>query len=245
MVEEWCGDSGGKLAPAHDRPAVGRRAGRRRGAPQRRPRRARGLLQRDPAAPRPAVDPLGRVGPVPRRLRGHRDGDLHAHRVVVADAGHVGRRAAGGGGHAQLQQRDGVDERLAVQRQARAVPRRSSSPTARARSAGSPTSSSGPTRCGRSTGRGAACATSCPSRRAPTTTARSTAASSATASGSKNIEVCGVDNITFETDYPHTDSTWPETKQVAEKLMEGVARRRRLQAHAGQRHPHAAASTLT
>jgi predicted TIM-barrel fold metal-dependent hydrolase len=40
--------------------------------------------------------------------------------------------------------------------------------------------------------------------------------------GVKNIDVCGVDNITFETDYPHTDSTWPETRQVAEKLMEGV-----------------------
>jgi predicted TIM-barrel fold metal-dependent hydrolase len=40
--------------------------------------------------------------------------------------------------------------------------------------------------------------------------------------GVKNIEECGVDNITFETDYPHTDSTWPETKQVAEKFMEGI-----------------------
>ena len=32
----------------------------------------------------------------------------------------------------------------------------------------------------------------------------------------------GVDNITFETDYPHTDSTWPDTKQVATELMAGV-----------------------
>jgi len=29
----------------------------------------------------------------------------------------------------------------------------------------------------------------------------------------------GIDNITFETDYPHTDSTWPDTKKVAEKMM--------------------------
>jgi predicted TIM-barrel fold metal-dependent hydrolase len=28
--------------------------------------------------------------------------------------------------------------------------------------------------------------------------------------------------VTFETDYPHTDSTWPATKQVAEGLMAGV-----------------------
>ena len=28
--------------------------------------------------------------------------------------------------------------------------------------------------------------------------------------------------MTFETDYPHTDSTWPDTKAVAEKLVEGL-----------------------
>jgi predicted TIM-barrel fold metal-dependent hydrolase len=32
----------------------------------------------------------------------------------------------------------------------------------------------------------------------------------------------GEDNITFETDYPHTDSTWPDTKAVAEKLVDGL-----------------------
>ncbi|EIV96366.1 amidohydrolase family protein [Frankia sp. QA3] len=32
----------------------------------------------------------------------------------------------------------------------------------------------------------------------------------------------GIDNITFETDYPHTDSTWPNTREVAERLMAGV-----------------------
>jgi hypothetical protein len=33
----------------------------------------------------------------------------------------------------------------------------------------------------------------------------------------------GVDNTTFETDYPHTDSTWPDTKQVAQELMARLA----------------------
>ncbi|HVN50287.1 MAG TPA: amidohydrolase family protein [Acidimicrobiales bacterium] len=33
------------------------------------------------------------------------------------------------------------------------------------------------------------------------------------------LEKCGVDNITFETDYPHSDSTWPHSKEVAQKLM--------------------------
>ena len=34
--------------------------------------------------------------------------------------------------------------------------------------------------------------------------------------GLDSIGVIGADRITFETDYPHTDSTWPDTKTVAE-----------------------------
>jgi predicted TIM-barrel fold metal-dependent hydrolase len=41
--------------------------------------------------------------------------------------------------------------------------------------------------------------------------------------GIDSLEKVGVDNITFETDYPHTDSTWPNTKEVATGLMEGLA----------------------
>jgi predicted TIM-barrel fold metal-dependent hydrolase len=37
--------------------------------------------------------------------------------------------------------------------------------------------------------------------------------------GLESLERVGVDNITFETDYPHTDSTWPDTKRVAEEMM--------------------------
>jgi len=40
--------------------------------------------------------------------------------------------------------------------------------------------------------------------------------------GIDSLDVVGEDNITFETDYPHTDSTWPDTKAVATKLMDGV-----------------------
>jgi predicted TIM-barrel fold metal-dependent hydrolase len=40
--------------------------------------------------------------------------------------------------------------------------------------------------------------------------------------GIDSLEKVGVDNVTFETDYPHTDSTWPDTKQVATELMAGV-----------------------
>ena len=37
--------------------------------------------------------------------------------------------------------------------------------------------------------------------------------------GMATIDAIGVDRITFETDYPHTDSTWPDTKQVAEEMF--------------------------
>jgi predicted TIM-barrel fold metal-dependent hydrolase len=37
--------------------------------------------------------------------------------------------------------------------------------------------------------------------------------------GLENIEKCGIDNICFETDYPHSDSTWPKSREVGQKLM--------------------------
>jgi predicted TIM-barrel fold metal-dependent hydrolase len=40
--------------------------------------------------------------------------------------------------------------------------------------------------------------------------------------GLESLDRVGVDNITFETDYPHTDSTWPHSKEVAEELTEGL-----------------------
>jgi predicted TIM-barrel fold metal-dependent hydrolase len=40
--------------------------------------------------------------------------------------------------------------------------------------------------------------------------------------GLESLDRVGIDNITFETDYPHTDSTWPDTKAVAEEMMAGL-----------------------
>ena len=37
--------------------------------------------------------------------------------------------------------------------------------------------------------------------------------------GLNSLNEVGVNNITFETDYPHTDTTWPNTKEVAEEMM--------------------------
>ena len=40
--------------------------------------------------------------------------------------------------------------------------------------------------------------------------------------GLRSLEDLGVDTITFETDYPHSDSTWPNSKEVAERQMKDL-----------------------
>ena len=40
--------------------------------------------------------------------------------------------------------------------------------------------------------------------------------------GLESLDRVGADNITFETDYPHTDSTWPDTLAVAQEMMRGL-----------------------
>jgi hypothetical protein len=37
--------------------------------------------------------------------------------------------------------------------------------------------------------------------------------------GLESLHRVGVDNVTFETDYPHTDSTWPHTKKLFEEQV--------------------------
>jgi predicted TIM-barrel fold metal-dependent hydrolase len=40
--------------------------------------------------------------------------------------------------------------------------------------------------------------------------------------GIASLDAIGVDNVTFETDYPHSDSTWPDTKAIAEEMFAGL-----------------------
>ena len=40
--------------------------------------------------------------------------------------------------------------------------------------------------------------------------------------GLENLHIIGENNITFETDYPHTDSSWPDTLSIAEKMFAGL-----------------------
>jgi len=41
--------------------------------------------------------------------------------------------------------------------------------------------------------------------------------------GVKNLDVIGVDNVMIETDYPHSDSTWPNCIQHAQKQLQGLS----------------------
>ena len=42
------------------------------------------------------------------------------------------------------------------------------------------------------------------------------------AAGLAALDAIGADQVTFETDYPHADGTWPHSKAVAEKLLGGL-----------------------
>jgi predicted TIM-barrel fold metal-dependent hydrolase len=41
--------------------------------------------------------------------------------------------------------------------------------------------------------------------------------------GIKNLDAIGVDNVMIETDYPHSDSTWPNCLEHAQKQLEGLS----------------------
>jgi predicted TIM-barrel fold metal-dependent hydrolase len=42
--------------------------------------------------------------------------------------------------------------------------------------------------------------------------------------GLRNLDAIGVNNVTYESDYPHSDSTWPKTRHIAEAQMKHLER---------------------
>ena len=42
------------------------------------------------------------------------------------------------------------------------------------------------------------------------------------AHGLRSLEEIGLDNVTYESDYPHSDSTWPHTREIAEEQMKDL-----------------------
>lgn len=47
--------------------------------------------------------------------------------------------------------------------------------------------------------------------------------------GIESLDKIGDDRVTFEVDYPHVDSSWPESKDLAEKMLAGVDEQTRYQ----------------
>ena len=41
--------------------------------------------------------------------------------------------------------------------------------------------------------------------------------------GAANLDYIGADNVMIETDYPHTDTLWPNSLQMADKMLAGVS----------------------
>ena len=124
MVEEWCGDSGGRLIPLIIVPLWDAQLA----ADEVRRNAARGVhavcfSEIPPKLGLPSIH-SGDWDPFFAACEETEHRRVHAHRLVVADAGDVGRRAGRGRGHAELQQRDGVALRLPVLGRARALPRR-------------------------------------------------------------------------------------------------------------------------
>ena len=40
--------------------------------------------------------------------------------------------------------------------------------------------------------------------------------------GLESLHRIGVENVTFETDFPHSDTTWPHTQRVVEEMFAGL-----------------------
>ena len=86
-VEEWCGGVPGTLHPDDPAGHLGRRGMRQGDPPQRRTRRARIDLQREPRRDGLPVLPRRLLDPDVGSARRHRHGDERAHRIV-GEAGH-------------------------------------------------------------------------------------------------------------------------------------------------------------
>ena len=223
MVEEWCEPSGRRQHPALHHPAVGRRAGRGGDEAQRRARRAGHRLQRDPDPSGAAQHQHRLLGPVVAGLQRHGRHGLHARRVVVVQPGRVAGQPPSasactlGFNNAMASLADWLfsGNLLRVpQAEARLLrgPDRLDPLRPRAGRHGVGAARHLDARQGR--------ASRC--RRRPSTTAASSAASRPTATGSRSLEEVGEDNICFETDYPHTDTTWPDSEAYIEKLCVGL-----------------------
>ena len=214
MVEEWCGDSDGKLIPLIIIPLWDAELA----AAEVRRNAARGVhavcfSEIPPKLGLPS-HPLRRVGSVLRRVRGDAHRGVHAHRLVVADAQHFRRCSCCRRGHVELQQLDGrlsdflfsgvlvrfPDLKLAYSEgQIGWLPyvlERADDVWRDHRAWGGVKDL-------------------VPEPPSSYYYKHVYGCFFKDRHGLESLDRVGVDNVTFETDYPHTDSTWPDTLEIA------------------------------
>ena len=219
MVEEWCEPSGGYNIPLCLIPLWDVELAAAGDAAQRRAGRAGHLLQRAAPPPEAAHDPHRLLGPAVPGVQRQRRHGLHAHRVVVDQPGGVARRARRRGRDAGVQQLHGVAGRLAVLGQADRVPEAEAGLLRGPDRLDPLRARAGRHGLGAPRQLAALEGHASPSRRRPTTTGASSAASPPTTTACTTSTRSAADNICFETDYPHTDTTWPDSKEYAEKML--------------------------
>ena len=221
-VDEWCGALSRPLHPVRDPAALRRGRSRRRGAAARRQGLPRGHVLGEPRRPRHAEHPLRRMGSAVRRVLRRR-----------------ARCCAATSGRRRSRRRPSPDAPAPVPMSLSSVMAiytlgdllwadfwhrfpTCASRSPRATSGGSRTSCSGPST--RSTGTTDGCGTTpqgcSPTRALPTSA--SSAASSRTASACKLLDHFNVDNVCWESDYPHSDSSWPERARAPRRVVRGA-----------------------
>ena len=217
MIEDWCADSDGHLIPLCLIPLwdvdlavaeVARNAAR--GA------RAICFSEIPTHLGLPSIH-TGYWDPLFAMCQETRTDAVHAHRIVVEDAGRVARRAAVDRHHAVVQQLDGVARRLPVLGRARALPELKLAysegqigwiPYALERADNVWEYHSSWTRAKETI------------PEPPSTYYRGRIFGCFTndVHGVASIAEVGEDNICFETDYPHTDTTWPFAREEVERM---------------------------
>ncbi len=238
ILEEFAGDLPGPVHPDDDHPAVGPGRGGGRDRAHGGAGRQVDRLLREPDQAGPAVHPHRLLGSRLWTRRRGRAGPLHARRLVVEPDPHL-RRHADAGVHGLLGggQPGRHAARLAVQRQLRAVPRAQDRPVGGLHRLDPVLPGAG--RAGRR--QAAVLGVALRHRHEPQPRARRgegepppstwtptsagcsaitcTAPSSRTRPGLRLLDIIGEDNVMLECDYPHSDSTWPDSVQLARKWL--------------------------
>ena len=218
MIDDWCGGAGkGRLIPLTLVPLWDPAARRRRGAALRRQGQLRHRLQREPLEARRArrcTPASGTSSGRPARRPTPRCRCTSARRRRMPTTSDDAPLATSMSLYAQNAQGSLCD--WVFSGIAPALPRRSRSPTPRARSAGCRSSSSAWTRVWRDGRGGVDDVTVAPSEQVH---GRVYGCVFDDLHGLINREAVGLDHILFETDYPHSDGTFPHSRKVAHELF--------------------------